>query len=91
MNFPLLNNILEQELPGVTVTDLQGTYLSWIDLSKVMDPSEVEKAVLEKGKLAVDFGHWFGGESFSGFVRMNLAAPEEYVEKGARALVSAVK
>ena len=91
VNFPLLNNILEQELPGVTVTDLQGTYLSWIDRSKVMDPSEVEKAVLEKGKLAVDFGHWFRGESFSGFVRMNLAAPEEYVEKGARALVSAVK
>lgn len=91
VNFNYLRERLTKDLPGTVVSDLQGTYLAWIDMRGVMEPSSVKEAVLEKGKLAVDFGDWFGGEKYDGFVRMNLAAPLEYVEKGADALIAAAR
>lgn len=91
VNFNYLRERLTKDLPGTVVSDLQGTYLAWIDMRGVMEPSLVKEAVLEKGKLAVDFGDWFGGEKYDGFVRMNLAAPLEYVEKGADALIAAAR
>lgn len=91
VNFSYLKERLAKDLPGAVVSDLQGTYLAWIDMRGVMEPSSVKDAVLEKGKLAVDFGDWFGGEKYDGFVRMNLAAPLEYVEKGADALIASAR
>lgn len=91
VNFNYLRERLAKDLPGAVVSDLQGTYLAWIDMRGVMEPSSVKESVLEKGKLAVDFGDWFGGEKYDGFVRMNLAAPLEYVEKGADALIASAR
>lgn len=63
------------------VSPLEGTYLAWVDLREcVKDAKDVEKIVLENCKIAVDFGDWFGGERFAGFIRINLATSLENIE-----------
>src|SRR5690606_32505103 len=60
-------------LPDLEVIDPEGTYLIWIDCRKLgLSDAELKKRILEKGKLALNFGHAYGpgGE---GFVRMNVA------------------
>lgn len=90
-NYLYLKETLEEQLPNAVVSPLQGTYLAWVDLRKCAEASEVEKIVLEKCKLAVDFGDWFGGEKFAGFIRVNLATSLENVEIAAKALVENFK
>ena len=90
-NYLHLKETLKEQLPNAVVSPLQGTYLAWVDLRKCVEPSEVEKICLEKCKLAVDFGDWFGGEKFVGFIRVNLATSLENVEIAAKALVEDFK
>lgn len=90
-NYLYLKETLEEQLPNAVVSPLEGTYLAWVDLRKCAEASEVEKIVLEKCKLAVDFGDWFGGEKFAGFIRVNLATSLENVEIAAKALVENFK
>lgn len=90
-NYLHLKETLNEQLPNAVVSPLEGTYLVWVDLRKCAKPEEVEKIVLEKCKLAVDFGDWFGGDSFKGFIRINLATSLENVQVAAKALVENFK
>lgn len=71
---------LQKELPKVTVTTLEGTYLTWIDLSKYLSNSELKSFIQGKCKMAVDYGNWFGSAG-AGFIRLNLACPRKWVVK----------
>ena len=86
-NYNYLKAELEEKLPGVIVTPLEGTYLCWIDLSKYVSGENMKNVVQKKCRLAVDFGDWFGGERFGTFIRMNLATSLENVKIGVEALI----
>lgn len=90
-NYTYLKETLETNLPNAVVSSLEGTYLVWIDLRKCAEPSKIKEIVLEKCKLAVDFGDWFGGEKFDGFIRINLATSLENVKLAAEALIENFK
>lgn len=85
-NYLHLKETLKEQLPEAVVSPLEGTYLAWVDLRRCASSEEVEKIVLEKCKLAVDFGDWFGGEPFKGFIRINLATSLENVQIATQAL-----
>ena len=81
-NFEYLTLTFKEKLPEVVVTPLEGTYLVWIDLRAYVKPGDMKTFMQEKCRLAVDYGDWFGGGRFSGFIRMNLATSLENVKIG---------
>ena len=90
-NFHYLHNTLKEKLPSAVVTPLEGTYLAWVDLSACEDPEKIQDKVINECKLAVDFGDWFGGEKYKGFIRMNLATSYENVVNATESLVRCFK
>lgn len=90
-NDTYLRDTLKKFLPDLVISPLEGTYLVWIDLRAYMDPKDVKPFIMERCKLAVDFGDWFGGEQFEGFIRMNLATSKENVKIGIERMIEFMK
>ena len=62
-----------------------------LPLVELLPPSEDTKEFIQKKcRLAVDFGDWFGGDRFNGFIRMNLAASRENVEIGVKRIIDGI-
>ena len=90
-NFTQIRSILQKKVPKAVVTELEGTYLMWIDLrSYVSDAASVKALVQDRCRLAVDFGDWFGGDDFVGFIRLNLATGTENCVNAANKLADAL-
>ncbi len=90
-NFNYLKTTLEEQLPGVKVFDLQGTYLVWVDFGNLgLDCKKRVLALEEDAKVALDHGDWFG-ENGSGFERFNIACPRSILEKAVESVVVAIK
>jgi len=90
-NYSYLMARFSLELPNVTVSDLQGTYLLWLDFSKYFQTQEqVEDFFINRCKIALDYGSWFGGDRFAPFVRMNLATSHENINKAITAIVKEI-
>ncbi|MGI6368656.1 MAG: MalY/PatB family protein [Anaerolineae bacterium] len=71
-NRAALQQFVAERLPGVQMTPLEGTYLAWLDLSRLALPTLPAAFLLEQARVALGEGAEFGpgGE---GHVRMNLA------------------
>ena len=89
-NDQYLRELFKENLPEIVVTPLEGTYLVWIDLRAYVKPEDTREFIQKKCRLAVDFGDWFGGEQFNGFIRMNLATSRENVEIGAKRIMDGI-
>ena len=79
-NYRYMKDSFAKELPNVVVSPLEGTYLAWVDMRPYVKPEEITQFMQEKCGLAFDYGDWFGGDDFAGFIRMNLATKRENVE-----------
>lgn len=79
-----------RELPEAEVSPLEGTYLQWVNLNAYLKPEEVKDVIQGKCRLAFDYGEWFGGEHFTGYVRINLATSRKMVEKAVDVMVEAL-
>ena len=90
-NYHYLKETFAEKLPDVVVSPLEGTYLTWVDLSAYVDASDMKEFLQKKCRLAVDYGDWFGGERFGGFIRINLATSLENVKIGVEAICNNVK
>jgi len=76
-------------MPWVGVTRPEGTYLVWLDFRKSgLDSEKITELLLQKGRVALDPGHWFGREG-EGYQRLNIACPAELLEDGLRRIHSA--
>jgi len=62
------------EIPGARVSDLQGTYLSWIDLRGAGLPGNPRTFFFDRAKVALTDGS-LCGDAGRGFVRLNIATP----------------
>lgn len=71
-NYQYLKTTLAKQVPEIGVTELEGTYLLFLDLSKLVPAGQIKEFIQDKCRLAVDFGAWFGKES-AACVRLNLA------------------
>ena len=79
-NYDYLKSELNKNIPDIIVTPLEGTYLAFLDLRKIISVNEIKNFIQDKARLAIDFGEWFG-DSFKGFIRLNLATDPEIVKK----------
>lgn len=81
-NFDYLQNFLNQQLPEITVSPLQATYLVWLDCRKLKKPSvALQQELLIKGKVWVNAGTIYGMQG-EGYLRLNIACPRELLKIG---------
>lgn len=80
-NIAFTRKFVEENLNGVKMIDLEGTYLVWLDFRGTgLSGDELEKLIIHKAKLWLDSGNIFG-ESGRGFQRINVACPRSVLKK----------
>jgi len=82
-NYQALCQFFEKELPLCKVTQLEGTYLVWLDVTRYSN--DVEKLcddLLTRGKVWVNPGTMYGAESGKGYIRINIACPRSRMMEG---------
>lgn len=90
-NLDFLIEYFEEKIPKIKVNKIEGTYLVWLDCRELgMNREELSQFMIEKAKVALDFGFWFGNEG-EGFVRMNIACPRATLTEGIERIEKAVK
>ncbi len=88
-NQALVRAFMAERLPEVTVFDLEGTYLQWMDFRRLGKDAAQLRAIHEREALVFfDEGTLFGPEG-AGFERMNLATPTAAVEAALERLARA--
>jgi cystathionine beta-lyase len=89
-NYAFLRKLLEERMPRVKVTPLEGTYLVWLDFRGYgLSDRELKALLLEKAKVWLDAGPVFGpgGE---GFQRINIACPRAILAKALERIATAL-
>ena len=89
-NFNYLKSELNKHIPEIIITNLEGTYLVFLDLRKIIPIDKVKEFIQDKCNLAIDFGEWFGA-NFKGFIRMNLATDPQIVKKAVENIINEYK
>ena len=87
-NFDLLENFLKTELPVLSLTKPEATFLAWIDFSKTgLSNKKIRTKLVEEAGLGLSPGTVFG-DGGSGFMRMNLGCPQSVVTEALEKLKS---
>lgn len=89
-NFAYLKEKLTEFSTKIVVSNLEGTYLAWIDLNQLVADDSLESFIINDAKLAVDFGDWFGAGG-SGHIRINLATTPDNIKKAVTSLLNALQ
>ena len=89
-NYTYLQRELTLAVPELIVCPLEGTYLAFLDLRRIMPADEAAEFALHKCHLAVDYGEQFG-EHFKGFIRLNLATDPKLVRQAVQNIISCVR
>lgn len=80
-NIEFVRNYVRENLPNVTMTDTEGTYLVWLDFRKNgLSVDELENLIVHKAKLWLDSGKIFG-KCGEGFQRINVACPRSILKE----------
>ena len=81
-NYHILRTYFNECLPQFPVLPLEGTYLVWMDCSRLrISSEEIERHLLEKEKLWINAGTMYG-EAGEGFIRINIACPRQILIDG---------
>lgn len=78
------------EYPKIYICPLEGTYLIFMDLRAYVDLYQIKEFIQDKCKLACDYGEWFG-ESWRGFIRINVATHPDLVKQAVDAIKKELK
>ncbi|MEX2146591.1 MAG: PatB family C-S lyase [Candidatus Rokuibacteriota bacterium] len=71
-----------KQLPGVTMTPTEATYLAWLDCREARPPGgDPYTFFLDTARVALNDGRTFGAGG-DGFVRLNFACPRAMLEDG---------
>ena len=90
-NLTFANDYISSNLPSLKTYYPDGTYLMWIDFSKLhMEDDKLDVFLKDKAQLFLTPGYVFGKESGKGFGRMNMAAPKTLIEMALRRLKNAI-
>jgi cystathionine beta-lyase len=79
-----------QNWPNVKVMPSQGTYLLWLDCREMqLSDDDLKQFFIEKAKVGMNAGFTFGLAG-SGFMRLNIAAPQDYVMTACQRIADAL-
>ncbi|WP_029291199.1 MalY/PatB family protein [Cellulomonas sp. HZM] len=86
-NRALLADLLAEHLPAARWHPWEGTYFAWIDLRGTSEPVRPGRALLERGRLALNEGASFGAGG-EGYVGLNLAASSATITEAVRRMAA---
>ncbi len=90
-NLSFARTFIEENMPKIKLVKPEGTYLIWLDCSRLgLSVEELESFVEDKAKLWVDSGKIFGRESGQ-FIRINIACPRAALKQALEQLGQAYK
>ena len=89
-NYQKASARLQAELPAVTISPLQGTYLMFIDLNPILKGHDIVDFMQNSCGVAIDYGEWFG-TGYEGYIRLNLATKYDLVEQAIEASIREAK
>lgn len=88
-NYTRLAERLKAAAPELTLCALEGTFLPLLDLRALVAPEDTKEFMVEKCRVAVDYGEQFG-EHFKGFIRLNIATDPRLVDETAERILRAL-
>lgn len=89
-NHDYLVRFLANELPTLSATRLEATYLAWVDCRALTFSSHtLGELLLSKAKVRVSPGDIYGAPN--GFIRINLACPRAQLAEGLRRMAECLK
>ena len=90
-NLQFARTFLQENIPEITLVEPEGTYLLWLDCSKLgLSYKELENLIIDKAKLWLDAGIVFGKETAL-FERINIACPRSILEQALNQLADAIQ
>lgn len=90
-NYLFFKEYCEKHFSQFAVAPLEGTYLAWMDCRSFGVPSEqLEEDLMKKEKLWLNAGSMYGKEG-EGFMRWNLACPQQLVKEGLKRFTSYIE
>ncbi|MBP5603813.1 MAG: pyridoxal phosphate-dependent aminotransferase [Treponema sp.] len=90
-NIDFLRSFLAEKLPKVRLIEPEGTFLLWLDFSKLgLSDSEIDDIIVNKAKVWLDRGTMFGLEG-EFFQRINVATPRPVLEDALNRIANAFK
>lgn len=90
-NKTYVKEMFAEHASDLEVIDSQGTYLLWIDCTRLgMDEKELKKFMIEKAKVGMNTGIEYGDEG-KHFMRMNIGCPKATVEEGVQRIIHAIQ
>ncbi len=90
-NIDFVRNFLADKLPLVRLIEPEGTFLLWLDFSKLgLSDSEIDDIIVNKAKVWLDRGTMFGPEGEC-YQRINVATPRPVLEEALNRIAGAFK
>ena len=89
-NRKLLSGLIADDLPKVSMSPIEATYLAWLDLRAYGLTCEEMARKCRRAKVALTGGTFFGAEG-EGFMRVNFACPRSQLTEGIKRLKAALE
>jgi len=83
-------DIVNQELPGISMLKPEGTYLAWLDCRQSGIDGKPSEFFIEQARVAMNDGDWFG-RGGEGYVRFNFGCPRPQIEKALEKMKTALE
>ena len=88
-NYLALKDFFRERLPRLEVCRLEGTYLAWINLSRIpITADEAARRLLGNAKVMLNSGTMYGREVGNSYLRINLACPRSTLMEGLKRIES---
>lgn len=80
-NIEFAKEYIAENIPDVSMIDIEGTYLVWLDFHKTgLSTEELDRRIIHNAKLWLDSGKIFG-KCGEGFQRINIACPRSILKE----------
>lgn len=80
-NIEFAKEYIAENMPDVSMIDIEGTYLVWLDFRKTgLSTEELDRRIIYNAKLWLDSGKIFG-KCGEGFQRINVACPRSILKE----------
>lgn len=91
-NYTFARDYIREHLPQFTVTELEGTYLLWVDITATgMTSDLLADKLISEAHVYVNPGTMYGPTTGQKFIRINLATQRTRLAEGLRRMVEYMK
>ena len=91
-NFQFVKDTFMKDLPDITFTIPQATYLAWVNMNPYLgDVEDIPDFMANKAGVLLEGGDALFVDNAKGYIRLNLAMPRSIIAEGLKRIVKAIK